>query len=259
MEEDLSGKVAIVTGGATLLGAAVVEALVAAGARTMVADIDEAGGARCVASLEGRALFHPTDVTRDAGIADVVRVTMERFGRIDYLVNAAACYADHGPDSPRTDWARSFDVNVFGAAGMIRACRPHMAAQGGGSVVNVTSVSASVAQGGRWVYPATKAALEQLTRNAALDLAGEGIRVNAVALGWTWSAPIAAMAGGDRAKANAIAAPFHMTGRVGNPDEVAEAIRFLLSSRASLITGTTLAVDGGYLALGPEGRSGAAT
>jgi NAD(P)-dependent dehydrogenase (short-subunit alcohol dehydrogenase family) len=109
-----------------------------------------------------------------------------------------------------------------------------------------------VAQTGRWLYPVSKAAILQLTRNQAMDLAAEGIRVNAVSPGWTWSNIMDQLTGGDRAKTDRVAAPFHLLGRVAHPEEVANAVMFLCSDEASFITGTDICVDGGYSAMGPE-------
>jgi NAD(P)-dependent dehydrogenase (short-subunit alcohol dehydrogenase family) len=130
-----------------------------------------------------------------------------------------------------------------------------MAARGGGAIVNFASISAKVAQTGRWLYPAGKAALVQLTRSMAMDFAGDGIRVNSVSPGWTWSNVMIALSGDDRAKTDRVAAPFHLPGRVGNPEEVAEIVVLLCSENASFVTGADYAVDGGYSAMGPEQAS----
>ncbi|MGE5690616.1 MAG: SDR family oxidoreductase [Pseudomonadota bacterium] len=250
---DLSGKVAIVTGGSTIIGRAVVRELHAQGAAVAIADVEPAGGLELADELGERALFARTDITDDGQLDALVRATVERFDGIDIVVNLAATYLDEGAESPREDWLTALDVNVVSAVMLVRAARPHLAARKGAAVVNFTSISAKVAQTGRWLYPVSKAALVQLTRTMAMDLAPDGIRVNSVSPGWTWSRVMDELSGGDRAKTDRVAAPFHLTGRVGDPEEVARVVAFLCSDAASVVTGADWAADGGYSAMGPEG------
>ncbi|WP_428649580.1 SDR family oxidoreductase [Roseibium sp.] len=244
----LEGKVAIVPGGATKIGAAIVSAFRAAGTRVMVADIDtEAGSA-----LAGDGVaFTETNLRDDASIAALVEATKKEFGRIDFLVNVACSYLDNGMESTRAEWLESLDVNVVGSVMLMQAAREELA-KNRGAIVNFGSISSRVAQTGRWLYPVSKAAILQLTRNQAMDLAPDGIRVNAVSPGWTWSNIMDQLTGGNREKTDSVAAPFHLLGRVANPEEVASAVLFLCSDEAGFITGTDIRVDGGYTAMGPE-------
>lgn len=244
----LDGKVAIVPGGATKTGQAIIAAFRAAGTQVMVADIDAEAGGRLVAEGVG---FTACDLRRDDEIAALVAATKERFGRIDFLVNVACSYLDNGADSTRAEWLESLDVNIVGSVMLMQAARAELAANKG-AIVNFGSISGRVAQTGRWLYPVSKAAILQLTRNQAMDLAPQGIRVNAVSPGWTWSNIMDQLTGGNREKTDAVAAPFHLLGRTGSPEEVASAVMFLCSDEASFITGTDIRVDGGYTAMGPE-------
>ncbi|MFC3229345.1 SDR family oxidoreductase [Marinibaculum pumilum] len=244
----LDGKVAIVPGGATKIGAAIVAAFRAAGTKVMAADIATEAGEALVA--DGIA-FRQTDLRDNDQIAGLVQATKDSFGRIDFLVNVACTYLDNGRDSTRAEWLEALDVNIVGSVMLMQAAREELA-RNRGAIVNFGSISSRVAQTGRWLYPVSKAAILQLTRNQAMDLAPDGIRVNAVSPGWTWSNIMDELTGGDRAKTDRVAAPFHLLGRTGDPEEVAGAVLFLCSDAAGFITGTDIRVDGGYTAMGPE-------
>lgn len=250
--EGLKNKVAIVTGGATLIGQAVVEQLGRYGAKVAILDIDQAGAERVAAQAPDCRLALGVDLTQDAALEAAIAQVEKRWGGIDILVNLACSYLDNGLASPRQEWLTALDVNVVSAVMAARAVHPRMKARGGGSIVNFTSISSQVAQTGRWLYPVSKAALVQLTRNMAMDLAADQIRVNSVSPGWTWCRLMNELTGGDRAKTDRVAADYHLLGRTGHPSEVAEVVCFLCSSHASFVTGADYAVDGGYSAMGPE-------
>lgn len=244
----LDGKVAIVPGGATKIGRAVIAAFRAHNVRVMVADINEKAGTELVA--DGVA-FCKTNLREDDDITALVAQTKNQFGRIDFIVSVACSYLDNGADSTRAEWLESLDVNLVGSVMLMQAARAELATNKG-AIVNFGSISARVAQTGRWLYPVSKAAILQLTRNQAMDLAPDGIRVNAVSPGWTWSNIMDELTGGSRAKTDKVAADFHLLGRVADPEEVANTVMFLCSDEAGFITGTDIRVDGGYSAMGPE-------
>jgi hypothetical protein len=201
-------------------------------------------------------VYRHTDITDDAQLEKLVAYTIEKFGGLDFVVNNACSYLDNGQRSTREEWLTTLNTNLVSSALLVELARPHLARRRG-AVVNMSSISAHAAQSGRWTYPVSKAGILHLTRLQALDYAREGIRVNALVAGWTVSDPIDGLSGGDREKADRVAAEFHLLGRLGRGSEVADGVLFLCSDHASFMTGSELRVEGGYLAMGPE-QAGAA-
>jgi NAD(P)-dependent dehydrogenase (short-subunit alcohol dehydrogenase family) len=245
---DLDERVAIVAGAASYLGVAIADRLVADGARVVLADREWVPDVDFAARFGSSALFVPTDVTDDGDLARLARTAMDRFGRIDIVVFGVATFDDDLLASSRELWLRVLDTNLVSAALLTQAAAAHMPA--GGAVVYIASVSGTFSQPNHLVYNVGKAGLLMLAKTAAHQLASRGIRVNAVSPGWMWSRNIERRYG-TRERADALGAEFHPLGRIASPDEVAEAVRFLVSDRASFVTGSELLVDGGFSAIGP--------
>ena len=193
------------------------------------------------------------DVADEASVAALVAAAAEQFGRIDVLVNNAAIFVLKGLDAPFEEWRRSLEVNVIGTVFASRQVVPVMRRGGGGAIVNLGSISSFIAQPQVVAYSATKAAIANMTRCMALDLAADRIRVNAVCPGTVWTPIVERLAadeGLDRAAADAAPAwgGAHLLNRLADPHEIAAAIAFLASDDASFITGENLMVDGGYTA-----------
>lgn len=252
---DLTDKVAIVSGGATLIGAKVAEAFVNAGAKVVLADINDTDGRQLQSRLGGDTMFVKTDITNDTDIDRCIEKTIEAHEGLDILVNLACTYLDNGIDSTRDEWLTALNVNVVSSAIFTQKAVPHIKKRSSGAIVNIASIGGKVAQPTRMLYSVSKAAMLGMTRNQALALSDAGIRVNSTSPGWTWSNAIRDLSGNDRKRADTVAAPFHLNDRLVEPEEVAGVVVFLCSNQASGINGADVAVDGGYTAIGPEQKS----
>lgn len=258
IHDRFKGKVVIVTGGAHGIGRAIAEELVKESAQVTIADISEEG-AEVVNQLTEQgyeALFCQGNLADETFCKSVVEQTLARWGKVNCLVNNAFSFTAKGLDASREDWERSFMVGPVAYATMAQNVAEPMKAQGGGAIVNMSSISAFIAQPNRWTYNAAKGAVNTLTKCIAFDLAPYHIRVNSVSPGWIWTREVYKAAnqdGGGREKWDPIWGEFHMLRRCGEPIEVAAATLFLLSDDASFITAADLAVDGGYMGMGSEG------
>ena len=225
--------------------------LTAEGGRVVLSDLSTGVKRETKSALQDSGVYVAGDITDDAFLDRLVATAVEIDGGIDGIVSMAATFDDRLFMTTRPEWLSALDVNVVSAALLSQKAIPHMTTRGGGSMVYVASISGYRAQPNRMVYSVTKAALLMLAKTGATQLAPHHIRVNTVSPGWTWSRNIERRYG-SRETADAFAAEFQSLGRMAEPEEIASAIAFLLSSDASFITGTDLAVDGGYTALGPE-------
>ncbi|MBB4837335.1 2-keto-3-deoxy-L-fuconate dehydrogenase [Sphingomonas kyeonggiensis] len=234
-DSELAGRTALVTGAASGIGAAIARRFRTAGARVAGLDLQPASDA-------DEALV--ADLRSDADVAEAVA----RLGGIDILVHAAAISVHGGViDTDTAAWADIYDVNVIGAVRLLRQAVPAMRARGGGSILLLSSINADFATPTLAAYAASKAAIESLTRTAALEFAPDGIRINAIAPA-SVDTPLLRDSF-DRAEdpqaARAANILRHPLGRLGTPEDVAELALFLASDRASWITGAIHPLDGG--------------
>lgn len=253
----LDGRVAVITGGASGMGKATVLRFLTEGARVVVADYNAASGEETVA--EARAAGHGdavafvrTDVAREADVEAMLALALDRFGRLDVVFNNAGVGGAIGPLTETTvaDWDYTMDVLAKGVfLGIKHAARILRARAQGGSIINTASIAALSGDGGPMVYSAAKAAVVSLTRSAAVELAPDRIRVNAICPGFI-ATPLAE--GGRPEETRARFAGAQPWPDFGRGEHIAGAALFLASDDAEFVTGEALVVDGGLTAAGPE-------
>ena len=243
-------KVCLITGAATI-GLAIAEKFLQQNAKVVVGAL-ELGSEKDFKAIYGDQFdFLKTDITNDSALAKLLEFTIEKYSRVDVLVNCAASYADEGAATSRSTWLNTLNTNVVSAAIFGEMVRPHLK-DSGGNIINIGSVSGVFPHIQRWSYPVSKAALLHLTKTQALEYASDKIRVNMIRLGHIWSLPFEGLTKNDRGHANQVTSPFNLMGRVADPEEVANVVSFVASEEASYMTGSETVVDGGYSAQGPE-------
>jgi NAD(P)-dependent dehydrogenase (short-subunit alcohol dehydrogenase family) len=249
----LANKVAIVTGVGAGIGEAIAIRFAEEGARLVLNDISEPAGQATVNKIKdlgAQAVLAAADISHEAGARKISEVAVESFGAIDILINNAADFTQKGVEQAEVaDWQKVLGVNVIGTALVCKYAIPHLKARGGGSIVNMASMSGVIAQPDFATYNASKGAVLTMTKCMALDLAPYKIRVNSICPGCILTSAsyreIARM-GLTFDQWRDRVAPLHMLNRLGEPREVANAALFLASDEASFITSTHLMVDGGY-------------
>ncbi len=251
MTNRITDKVCVVTGAGSGIGRASAIRLAEEGGRVLCADLNESSALETASLIEaagGTPLGLGVDVSSSAAVDAMIEITIARWGRVDVLVNNAGVNLPgvlHEVSNETID--RTLDVNVKGQIYGCRSVIPHMLAQGGGSIINISSVNGIVSEPFLAIYSASKGASVMLTKGVALDYAKRGIRCNVICPGWV-DTPInyahAEMLGGLQHVYDTIDS-FQPIGRPGQPREIANVVLFLASDETSFMTGSVLVVDGG--------------
>ncbi len=252
MEQRFAGKVALVTGGAAGIGRAVALAFACEGARLVLADLSAQGGeetAQLVKDAGSEAVFVKANVTAAADVEALVNRAVSAFGRLDCAYNNAGIEGEGGTtiDCTEENWDRVIGVNVKGVWLCMKYEIRQMLKQGQGAIVNTASIAGVGGTPHDPVYGASKAAVAHLTKSAALEWARKGIRINAIAPGFTRTAMVDRMVAAGRFSEKGLDS-LHPLGRMARPEEIAQGVLWLCSDGASFMTGHAMAVDGGYLA-----------
>ena len=244
----LKDKIAIVTGAGRGIGEAIAEAFVREGAMVVIAERDEGTGTATAERLGGAALFQPTDVTDQGSVERAVSSTLDRFGRIDCLVNNAGINVFHPPlETSDAEWQRCFAVDLEGVWRMCRAVLPAMRQAKAGSIVNIASSHSFSIIPGTFPYPVAKHGLLGLTRALGIEFAADNVRVNAISPGYIETQLAVEYWNGfpDPAAERQRTYDLHPPRRIGRPDEVAMTAVFLASDEAPFINATSIVIDGG--------------
>ena len=245
----LEGKVAVVTGAGSGIGAAIARLFVVEGAKVVLGDLAESGAVLAAElSADGfDVAFQRVDVTDEISVAALMQAAASRFGRLDILIANAGIPERKSPihELDLADWRRVIDVDLTGVAICNKFAAGIMLATGGGAIVNMASILAHVGQENSNAYSAAKAAVVNLTRSVALTYARQGVRANCVSPGYV-DTPLLAKLPETTRQAMLIRQPI---GRLARPEEIAQVVVFLASDRASIITGACINADGGYTAI----------